>query len=86
MESSKWLSPDQQNYYDAYKKGIISGGLVTDLSLELDAVKKDLFTFTLLLDVTNVFGSNGHSGVVQSDGFQDRMRGRGYYAGIRCEF
>jgi len=86
VESSKWLSPDQQNYYDAYKKGIISGGLVTDLSLELDAVKKDLFTFTLLLDVTNVFGSNGHSGVVQSDGFQDRMRGRGYYAGIRCEF
>ena len=84
--SAQWLSPDQQNYYDAYKKGVISGGLVTDISLELDAVKKELFTFTLLLDVTNVFGSNGHSGVVESDGFQDRMRGQGYYAGIRCEF
>lgn len=84
--SSQWLSPDQLYYYDAYKKGVISGGLVTDISLELDAVKKDLFTFTLLFDATNVFGSNGHSGVVQSDGFQDRMRGRGYYAGFRCEF
>lgn len=84
--SSQWLSPDQQDYYDAYKKGIISGGMVTDLALELDAVKEEKFTLSLLLDVTNVFGSNGHTGVVESDGFQDRMRGRGYYAGIRCEF
>lgn len=84
-ESSQWLNA-QQEYHDAYKKGVISGGVVSDLSLELDAVKKDLLTFTVLFDVTNVFGSNGHSGVVQSDGFQDRMRGRGYYAGIRCEF
>jgi hypothetical protein len=84
--SSQWLSPDQQDYYDAYKKGIISGGMVTDLALELDAVKEEKFTLSLLLDVTNVFGSNGHTGVVEGDGFQDRMRGRGYYAGIRCEF
>lgn len=84
--SSQWLSPERQEYYDAYKKGIISGGLVTDVSLELDAVKKDLFTFTFLLDVTNVFSSAGHTGVAQEGVPRDRMRGRGYYAGIRCEF
>jgi hypothetical protein len=84
--SSQWLSPGQQEYYDAYKKGVISGGLATDVSLELDAVKKDLFTFTFLFDVTNVFSSDGHSGVVQEGVPRDRMRGRGYYAGIRCEF
>jgi len=84
--SSQWLSPDGQEYYDAYRKGNISGGLVTDVSLEVDAVKKDLFTFTLLLDVTNVFSSAGHTGVAQEGVPRDRMRGRGYYAGIRCEF
>ena len=84
--SSQWLSPDRQEYYDAYKKGVISGGLATDVSLELDAVKKDLFTLTFLLDVTNVFSSDGHSGVAQEGVPRDRMRGRGYYAGIRCEF
>jgi len=84
--SSQWLSPDRQDYYDAFKKGVISGGLVTDVSLELDAVKKDLFTLTFLLDVTNVFSSDGHSGVAQEGVPRDRMRGRGYYAGIRCEF
>lgn len=84
--SSQWLGPDRQVFYDAYRKGVISGGLVTDVSLEFDAVKKDLFTFTLLLDVTNVFSSDGHSGVAQEGVPRDRMRGRGYYAGIRCEF
>lgn len=84
--SSQWLSPDRHEFYDAYKKGVISGGLVTDVSLELDALKKDLFTFTFLFDVTNVFSSDGHSGVAQEGVPRDRMRGRGYYAGIRCEF
>lgn len=84
--SSQWLSPGRQEYYDAYKKGVISGGLVSDLSLELDAVKKELFTLTFLFDVTNVFSSDGHSGVAQEGVPRDRMRGRGYYAGLRCEF
>ena len=85
IASAKWLD-SEGNYYDAYQEGVISGGFVSDVSLEMDAVKEDLYTVTLLLDVTNIFGSNGHSGVVQEDGFQDRMRGRGYYAGVRCEF
>ena len=84
--SSQWLSPDRQEFYDAYRKGVISGGLVTDVSMEIDAVKSEKFTLSFLLDVSNVFSSAGHSGVVQDDGFQDRMRGRGYYAGVRCEF
>jgi len=85
FKSSQWLN-EQQEYHDAFKKGVISGGVASDLSLELDAVKKDLFTFTFLLDVTNVFSSAGHTGVAQEGVPRDRMRGRGYYAGIRCEF
>jgi hypothetical protein len=85
FKSSQWLN-DKQEYHDAFKKGVISGGLASDLSLELDAVKKDLFTLTFLLDVTNIFSSDGHSGVAQEGVPRDRMRGRGYYAGIRCEF
>lgn len=85
FKSSQWLN-DKQEYHDAYKKGVISGGLVSDLSLELDAVKKELFTLTFLLDVTNVFSSDGHSGVAQEGVPRDSMRGRGYYAGLRCEF
>lgn len=84
--SSQWLSPDQLEFYDAYKEGVISGGLVTDISMELDAVKNDKFTLSFLLDVINVFSSDGHSGVAQEDVPRERMRGRGYYAGVRCEF
>lgn len=84
-KSSQWLN-EELEYHDAYKQGVISGGVVSDLSLELDAVKEELFTLTFLLDVTNVFASAGHSGVAEADVPRDRMRGRGYFAGIRCEF
>lgn len=83
--SHQWLN-EKLEYHDAFKKGVISGGVVSDLSLELDAVKEELFTLTFLLDVTNVFSSTGHSGVVEVGESRDRTRGRGYYAGIRCEF
>ncbi|MBP9943949.1 MAG: TonB-dependent receptor plug domain-containing protein [Desulfomicrobium sp.] len=87
--SSKWLDEDGL-YHDAYKTGIISGSLVTDISLELDVVKEELFTMSLMLDVFNVFAADGHVGVSQI-GSEDvpaprSEYGRGYYAGIRCEF
>jgi hypothetical protein len=84
--SSQWLSPDRQEFYDAYRKGVISGGLVTDVAMELDAVKSEKFTLSFLLDVTNVFSSASHSGVAQEGVPHERIRGRGYYAGVRCEF
>lgn len=84
--TAQWLSPEGDEYYDAYREGVISGGLVTDVSLELDAVKSDKYTVSFLLDVTNVFSSDGHSSIKEENIPQDRMRGRGYYAGIRCEF
>ncbi|PKN42348.1 MAG: hypothetical protein CVU60_06545 [Deltaproteobacteria bacterium HGW-Deltaproteobacteria-18] len=87
--SSKWLDEDGR-YHDAYKEGIISGGLVTDVSLELDVVKEELLSISLLLDVFNVFASDGHTGVSELGGGDVKLPrseyGRGYYAGVRCEF
>ncbi len=87
--SSKWLDEDGL-CHDAYKTGIISGSLVTDVSLELDVVKEELFTMSLMLDVFNVFAADGHVGVSEiGSGDVPAPRseyGRGYYAGIRCEF
>lgn len=86
--SSKWFGEDGL-YHDAYKEGIISGGLVTDVSLELDVVKEELLTISLLLDIFNVFASDGHTGVSELGGGSKLPRseyGRGYYAGISCEF
>jgi hypothetical protein len=89
-ETAKWLDEDQVHYHDAYKEGVISGGLVTDISFEFDAFKRDLFTLSLLLDVFNVFSSDGHVGVSEVDGsgytLPRSQYGRAYYAGIRCEF
>ena len=87
--SSKWLDAEGL-YHDSYKEGIISGGLVTDVSLELDVVKEELFTMSLLLDIFNVFAADGHIGVSQLGGGGVKLPrseyGRGYYAGVRCEF
>lgn len=88
-ESAEWLGPEGK-YHDAYMEGVISGGLVTDVSLEFDAVKEQMFTLSLLLDVFNVFSSDGHVGVSELDGegytLPRSQYGRAYYAGVRCEF
>lgn len=84
-ESSQWLNAESE-YHNAYKKGVISGGLVTDIGFEYDALKDDLYTVSLLLDVANVFSSNGHTGVAEENVDRDRVRGRTFYAGLRCEF
>lgn len=84
-ESSLWLNADG-SYSDAYREGVISGGLITDVSLELDVLKEELFTFSLLFDVYNLFNSNLHTGVAESAINRGFVSGRGYYAGIRCEF
>ena len=84
-ESSEWLNA-QGEYHDAYRKGVISGGLMTDVSFEFDAFKEDLFTMSLLFDVSNVFASDGHSNVNVPGELREFEHGRAYYAGIRCEF
>lgn len=84
-ESSLWLNADG-SYSDAYREGVISGGLITDVSLEFDVLKEELFTFSLLFDVYNLFNSNLHTGVAESALNRGFVSGRGYYAGIRCEF
>ena len=86
-ESSEWLDAEGK-YHDAYEKGVISGGLITDVSLEFDAVKKEMFTLSMLLDVFNVFSSDGQVGVSELDADGNTLPrteyGRAYYAGIRC--
>jgi len=84
-ESAEWLNAESE-YHNAYTKGVISGGLATDIGFEYDALKDDLYTLSLLLDVTNVFSSNEHTGVAESTAGRDRVRGRTFYAGLRCEF
>ncbi len=79
--SAQWLNA-QGEYQDAYTKGVISGGLVSDVSLEYDALRTELLTMSMLLDITNIFASDAHSGVVEGHS----VRGRTYYAGLRCEF
>lgn len=89
-ETSRWLDEDQVHFHDAYHNGVISGSFVTDVSFELDAIRAQMFTLTLLLDVFNVFGGNGDTGVseVGKGGLPlpRSQYGRAYYAGIRCEF
>lgn len=84
-KSFQWLNAEG-GYNDAYRGGVISGGLITDVSLEFDVVKEELLTLSLLLDVYNVFNSDPHTGVADSGGSQGFVSGRGYYAGVRCEF
>lgn len=79
--SAQWLNA-QGEYQDAYTKGVISGGLISDLSLEYDAWTSELFTVSMLFDVSNIFASDAHAGVVEGH----VVRGRAYYAGLRCEF
>lgn len=88
-ESAEWLGADGR-YHDAYMEGVISGGMVTDVSLEFDTVKEEMFTLSLLFDVFNVFSADGHIGVSELDGggytLPRSQFGRAYYAGLRCTF
>jgi len=81
--SSTWLNQDGTNYFDAYKHGNISGGFISDLSLEIDMLKKGIFTATALIDVTNLFNSATETTVSEGSNLS---RGRGFYVGLRCEF
>jgi len=83
--SALWLDEDGY-YHNALKKAIISGGFVTDFSLEADAYKDDTFTFSLLLNVYNLFASDGFSFTTSPDFARIHDYGRAYYAGVRCEF
>jgi len=83
--SYNWIG-DTGEYHAAYASGIITGGMVSDLSLEWDAVKQDLYTVTLLFDVLNVFDANTETSATESSTTNNYGRGRGFYAGVRCTF
>jgi len=79
--SSTWLN-GSGGYSDAYTMGVISGGFTTDLSVEWDAVKEELYTLTLLFEGYNIFDGTAESSVTEGE----RVGGRAFYMGLRCEF
>ncbi|MFV0421041.1 hypothetical protein [Oleidesulfovibrio sp.] len=80
-ESSEWVN-DDGTYSKAYKYGVISGSFITDLGVEWDAYKDEDLTFTMLLNVNNVFDESQEVSVTEGEA----SRGRSIYAGVRCEF
>jgi hypothetical protein len=79
-ESAEWLDAEGR-YHNAYAEGVISGGLVTDVSFELDAVKEEMFTLSLLFDISNVFSSDGHSSVSEPNAARSERALRGCTCG-----
>lgn len=80
--SSFWLNADGTFYHDAFVKGNISGGCMSDLSVEFDLFRSSLFSATFIVDVLNVFNVGMDTDVREGG----TVRGRGYYAGLRCVF
>ncbi len=80
--SSEWINEDG-GYSDAYKRGTISGGVVTDLILEADAFQRGRYGLTLIGEVVNLFNSTMGTSVAEGGA---RSRGRGFYAGMRASF
>lgn len=80
--SSQWINADG-GYSDAYKKGSIAGGLVTDLTVEVDAVRHGRYGLTLIAEVFNLFNSSMETSVAEGGA---RISGRGFYAGLRASF
>lgn len=80
--SDEWLTADGKYCY-AVKKGIINGGVVTDLTIEYDAVREDRFTLTMIAEVVNLFNSSSETSVSEGGA---ASRGRGFYAGLRAKF
>lgn len=85
-KSEKWIGPDGK-FHEAFKEGIVSAGFVTDLGLEVDVLKEELVTLTMMLDVNNIFDDTAGVGIKRKDNtIGGTSRGRSFYAGIRCEF
>jgi hypothetical protein len=80
--SSEWLNEDGE-YCNAYKKATINGGVVTDLTIEFDALRKNRYTLTLIAEVVNLFNSSMETSTSETGA---SSRGRGFYAGLRATF
>lgn len=80
--TSEWLTADGR-YVDAFKEGTINGGVVTDLTIEYDAFRKDRYALTLIAEVVNLFNSTMETSVSEGGA---TSRGRGFYAGLRATF
>ncbi|MFO7576767.1 MAG: hypothetical protein R6W66_03455, partial [Pelovirga sp.] len=82
VASSRWINPEG-SYSDAYKQDRISGGVVSDLTVELDAWRKQDNSLTLIAEVVNLFNGKMDIGVAEAG---TATYGRGFYAGLRMTF
>lgn len=87
-KSNRWMD-GKGNWVYAYEKGTINGGWNTDMTVEMDVIKKDITTLTLIAQVSNLFQDktegikSSSGGIVESDGVN---MGRSFYLGVRAEF
>ena len=79
-----WINPEG-GYSQAYTSGKISGGAITDMSLELDLYHAVERTFTLVGDVLNAFNGRVETGQVLDD-TNLVNHGRGFYLGFKMVF
>ncbi len=81
-ESSEWLT-GQGTYVQAYKEGVIKGGLISDVNIEYDVIKEEDFILGVSLDVYNIF--NTETGISASD-TGAKSEGTSFWLGIYTEF
>lgn len=82
--SSFWITP-RGGYAQAYKSETISGGVVTDLTVEVDLVRRQERCFTLVAEVVNLFNDRVETGQTL-DETPVVNHGRGFYAGFEMSF
>ena len=78
----RWLDGTGTWAY-AYTEGDIDGGWNTDITVEFDFVKRDMFTFTGIVEVANLFNDSMETSVSDDSG---TTIGRSFYVGMRAEF
>lgn len=81
-KSSNWLDENGMYYHDAYVIGGIDGGLMSDLSIEMDLFASEKLSTTIILDILNVFNTKMDTSASE----EGTVLGRGYFLGLRGEF
>lgn len=88
-KSSQW-NDGKGTWVRAYKKGTINGGWNTDMTVEMDVIKKDITTLTLVAQVSNLFQDKTEGVKVENEGGYSESDGvnlgRSFYLGVRAEF
>lgn len=86
-ESSYWYTDESKSEFaTAYKKGIIRGGLISDINIEYDVLKHEDYTLGLSFDMYNIFNTNiGVSATEDGSGGTDSVR-RSFWLGVYATF